>query len=91
MEHEKMKLITGKTPNYVCRASIMGGSKGRIFKMYDTFDQMLRLSLDNGAIGTEEAIFTAISIYNSDFFTRVQMPSGDIKHYLNTIRSRKKV
>ena len=73
-------------PSYVCRATLFGGSAEQILKFNDIYYDYIDISLQNGVIGTEEAIFTMVELTCPDLVTRYAMPTGDIKHYLNTIR-----
>lgn len=75
-------------PNYVCRATIFGGKKEHIHTFNKKYYEYLYESLDNGNIGAEESIFTIVSLLNPEVIHRYEMPNGDIKNYLNTIRSR---
>ena len=76
----------GNQPGFVCRASLFGGTKKQIIEMTDKFYTELKNSIDAGFIGTEESIYTILSLQFPDKFNRYLMPSGDIKHYLNTLR-----
>jgi hypothetical protein len=81
-----MTTITGDKPDYVCRATLFGGHRAVIESVVPIFNNLINESLDHGTIGTEEAIFTLMSLdYDLNIF---KMPNGDIKNYLNTIRSR---
>jgi hypothetical protein len=80
--------ITGEKPRYVCRATLFGGNKDQIAEFNDKYFQLIRLCLENGTIGTEEAIFTMVEMMNPNLVNRYAMPNGDIKNYLNTIRNR---
>ena len=76
----------GKRPEYVCRATIFGGDLESVTKFTDKYYEAIDDSLMNGAIGTEEAIFTIIEMKHPDLVERYAMTNGDIKNYLNTIR-----
>jgi len=80
--------ITGDKPSYVCRATLFGGNKDQIAEFNDKYFQLIRLCLEKGTIGTEEAIFTMVEMMNPNLVNRYAMPNGDIKNYLNTIRNR---
>ncbi|OQB32274.1 MAG: hypothetical protein BWY08_00031 [Bacteroidetes bacterium ADurb.Bin174] len=79
-------------PNYVCRATLFGGGRAAIEKLIPFFENTVKISLKNGAIGTEEAIFTVMSARSGSTILcpmRVYaMPNGDIKNLLDIIRSR---
>ena len=46
------------------------------------------MTLNQGTIGTEEAIYTMVEMMYPDLVSRYAMPNGDIKNYLNTIKNR---
>ena len=75
-----------KNPGYVCRATLFGGTKDQILQMTNLFYAEVVWALQNGCIGTEEAIYTILSVLHPDLFTRMEMPNGDIKNLLNTLR-----
>lgn len=75
-------------PGYVCRASIFGGTNEQIRGFSVPFYEELYNSIYTGMIGTEESIFTKISHLNLYPIHRFEMINGDIKNFLNTIRSR---
>lgn len=81
-----MTEIAGKRPDYVCRATIFGGSKDQIKEIVPKYDDVIRQSLAKGAIGTEEALFTMLDLMYPDEINRYHMPNGGIQNYLNTIR-----
>jgi hypothetical protein len=81
-----MTEIIGRKPEYVCRATLFGGSKEQIQKFNDKSFELIETSLSKGVIGTEEAIFTMLEMKYPELVSRYAMPNGDIKHYLNTIR-----
>ena len=80
--------IVGKKPEYVCRATLFGGSKEQITEFFSKYEPLIRESLAKGAIGTEEALFTMVEMMNPNLVNRYAMPNGGIQNYLNTIRSR---
>ena len=82
----KMTELVGTKPSYVCRATLFGGSPEQIKKFNDKYYEYIDTSLQNGAIGTEEAIFTMVEMKHPELVTRYAMPNGDIQNYLNTIR-----
>lgn len=83
-----MTEIAGEKPSYVCRATLFGGNKEQIAAFNDKYLQQIRLCLDKGTIGTEEAIFTLVEIKYPELIHRFAMVNGDIKNFLNTIRNR---
>lgn len=88
MDIDIMTELCQQKPTYVCRATLFGGTKTNINKFGESFYYWLNKSLDNGIIGTEESIFTMISVFGNSNINRYEMPNGDIKNFLNTIRSR---
>jgi hypothetical protein len=83
-----MTEIIGKKPEYVCRATLFGGSKEQIDGFFSKYEPLIRQSIAKGAIGTEEALFTMVEMMYPDLINRYAMPNGGIQNYLNTIRSR---
>lgn len=83
-----MTSIIGKRPEYVCRATLFGGSKEQILEFNKYYYEYLIQSVDQSVIGTEEAIFTIVEMKHPELVNRYAMPNGDIKNYLNTIRNR---
>ena len=75
-----------RNPGYVCRATLFGGTKDQIQQMTNLFYAEVAWALQNGYIGTEEAIYTILSVTHPDLFTRMEIPNGDIKNLLNTMR-----
>ena len=73
-------------PPYVCRATLFGGTTAAIKNFKTRFDECLAAALAEGAIGTEEALFTLVERLYPDLVNRYAMPSGDIAHYLATIK-----
>lgn len=88
MDINVMSALLNEKPNYVCRATLFGGSFNSIAKYYQSFHFWLNRALDHGIIGTEESIFTMSGVFGSSNIHRFEMPNGDIKNFLNTIRSR---
>jgi hypothetical protein len=73
-------------PPYVCRATLFGGTTEAIKNFKIRFDECLAAALAEGAIGTEEALFTLVERLYPDLVNRYEMPSGDIAHYMATIK-----
>jgi hypothetical protein len=85
----KMTELIGEKPSYVCRATLFGGTPEQITKFNDKYFEYIDKSLEAGAIGTEEAIYTIVQMKHPELVHRYAMPNGDINNYLNNIRSRK--
>jgi hypothetical protein len=77
-----------RKPDYVCRATLFGGTRDQVQQITNLFYDEVTWALRNGCIGTEEAIYTIVSILHPDLFTIMQMPNGDIKHCLETLRQK---
>ena len=86
MDVKYMESVIGKKPEYVCRATLFGGTKEQIMKFNDKYFRLMRKSLDDGHIGTEEALFTMVEMMNPDLVKRYAMPNGDIKNYLISLK-----
>lgn len=82
----KMTELVGYKPTSVCRATIFGGSQDQIKKFNQRYFEYINKSLEIGAIGAEEAIFTIVALKHPELVNVYAMPNGDVKHYLNTIR-----
>lgn len=80
------ELCNGVRPNYVCRATVFGGTKYQIDVGAELFDEVLRCSLNKNLVGTEESIYTIISHQYPLFFNRHNMPNGSIYNFLRTIK-----
>jgi hypothetical protein len=78
--------LCGQIPSKVCRATLFGGNKDSLNAVAAEFRTFLYRSLEAGYIGTEEAIFTGLALLKPELFHLVDMPSGDIKHYLEFLR-----
>lgn len=76
----------GLKPQYVCRATIFGGAGAQVSQMTNKFYDEVEASISNDYIGTEEAIYTIVSMTDRDLFSRYEMPNGDIKNFLNTLK-----
>jgi hypothetical protein len=83
-----MTSIAGTKPSYVCRATLFGGSKDQVTEFNKYYYDTVRQLLDQGTIGTEEAVYTMVEMMKPELVSRFAMPNGDIKNYLNTIRNR---
>jgi hypothetical protein len=83
---DKMTEMCGSRPDYVCRATIFGGTKYNIDVMVQLFYYELEKCLEQNCIGTEESLFTILSKKYPQFFDRPLMESGDINNFLQTIK-----
>jgi glycosyltransferase involved in cell wall biosynthesis len=78
--------LVGQIPDFVGRATLFGGSKEAIAAVAEPYNDLLQKSLAAGYIGTEEALFSGLAVQHPQLFNLHAMPSGDIKHYLDTLR-----
>jgi len=78
--------LCGVVPDLVCRATLFGGTKKDISSVFPHYNDLLQRSLEAGYIGTEEALFSGLAEVYPDLFNLHQMPTGDIKNYINTLR-----
>ena len=85
---DSMTELAGRKPEYVCRATLFGGSKEQINLFNQKYITLIKECINRGTIGTEEAIFTLVEMKYPELVNRFAMPNGDIKNYLNTIRNR---
>ena len=82
----KMADATGQYPSYVCRATLFGGTRDQIKSMTSLFYDEVEKSLNSSVIGTEESIYTILSLKHPAFFNRFEMPNGDINNLIRTLR-----
>jgi len=66
--------------NYVCRATLFGGTREGIKKVIVEFERIIAECVRRKSIGTEEAIFSILHSQRPDLITLYQMPNGDIKN-----------
>ncbi len=85
---EGFRQLCRQIPDFVCRATLFGGTKQAIIDVDSKYNDFLRQSLSAGYIGTEEAIFSGLAVNEPHLFNLAGMSSGDIKHYLNTLRGK---
>jgi hypothetical protein len=74
----------GVIPNRVLRATVFGGSRDNIKKITKLFYQQVKISLDLGYIGTEEAIYTILTYLDKSEIEFLLMENGDINNFLKT-------
>jgi glycosyltransferase involved in cell wall biosynthesis len=83
---EGFETLCRQIPDFVCRATLFGGTKQAIIEVDSKYNDFLRQSLSAGYIGTEEAIFSGLAVEAPQLFNLAMMPNGDINHYLATLR-----
>lgn len=77
--------LLGTAPDKVLRASLFGGPTTHILPLIDEFENILRESVKNGFIGTEEALLTLVYYRRPDLFNLYTMVNGNIGNYLLTL------
>lgn len=75
---------TNEIPEWVCRATIFGSDKKYIDKFNWDYEYYLKDTLQNGYMGTEESIFTLLSLINPYLYKtydmgKVSMPVNFLK------------
>jgi hypothetical protein len=83
---DKMSEYVGEKSDYVCRATIFGGTQEAILNLFNVYEKVISDSINIGCIGAEESIFTIIEKKYPDLFDRFAMPNGDIKNILNLLK-----
>lgn len=81
----QLEQLAGTTSDYVCRATVFSASRTELEHMHTLYWNMIMQALSLNCIGTEESIFTILSLKHPDLFDRFQMQSGDISEFLNTL------
>lgn len=81
-----MESVIGKKPYYVCRATLFGGSKDQIKKFNEKYFKILDKTIEDGKIGTEEAIFTIVEMMYPELVNRCEILNGDIKNFLSKLK-----
>jgi glycosyltransferase involved in cell wall biosynthesis len=79
--------LCGDVPDSVCRATLFGGSKQDIETVNEVYESFINKSIEAGHIGTEESIFSGVRLERPEIFEVYEMPSGDIKNYLESIKA----
>lgn len=87
MNIDKITDLCGSRPNYVCRATLFGGTKQQIDEMTGMFYDQVEECLEAGVIGAEEAIYTMLTLKDPDKFYIHHMPSGDVyRNYIARLK-----
>lgn len=75
-------------PEWVCRATIFGCKKNYIDKFNDEYSYYLEDTLERGYLGTEESIFTLLSIINPELYNIHNMGEDSMPvKFLQTMKS----
>jgi hypothetical protein len=83
---EGFEALCRQIPDFVCRATLFGGTKQAIIDVDSKYNDFLRQSLSAGYIGTEEAIFSGLAVEAPQLFNLSMMANGDVNNYLDTLR-----
>lgn len=81
-----MAEMSNTMPNRVCRATIFGGKREQISEVTPLFYDLVKHSVDNNVIGTEESIYTILSYRHPELFNVFPMENGDINNLLRSIK-----
>jgi FkbM family methyltransferase len=71
-------LITQANVNYVCRGGLFGGTKEFIHEANSEYYSLLRQTLDQGLMGTEESIFTIMSYLKPEVYRRYELDGNGL-------------
>ena len=72
------ELAQTENVEYVCRAGFFGGPKNLISDINGIYYGLLRDTLDQGYMGTEESIFTLMTYIHPQIFTRFSIESNGL-------------
>jgi len=81
-----MNNVFSVQPDKVCRATLFGGTKDQIEEVGELYNKVLHRSLEENMVGTEESIYTLCKYLNNDLIKTFDMPTGDIKTFLEMLR-----
>jgi len=73
-----MDSITQANVNYVCRGGLFGGTKEFIHESNSEYYSLLRQTLDQGLMGTEESIFTIMSYLKPEVYRRYELDGNGL-------------
>jgi hypothetical protein len=75
---DSMTEIVGQRVNKVCRGGFFGGSKMMIREMNTLYYDLMRTTLDNGLMGTEESLFSIMTYTNPANIDYVEIESNGL-------------
>jgi len=75
------KFAKAQEVKYVCRAGLFGGHKDVIKHANGMYYHLLRMSLEQGYMGTEESIFTIMSYLEPEVFNRFMIEGNGLINY----------
>ena len=77
-EYQKLNSIAGTKVNKVARGGFFGGPKHTISDINSIYYGILKSTLDEGYMGTEESIFTIMSYKHSDLINYFEIESNGL-------------
>lgn len=77
--------LCGQVPQHVYRATLFGGTRTAITQLKPLYRKFLEEALVCGYLGTEESIFTGLALQQPDLFHSIDIPTGDIRHFLDRL------
>jgi FkbM family methyltransferase len=77
-EYKKLNSIAGSKVNKVARGGFFGGPKHTISEINSLYYGILRSSLEEGYMGTEESIFTIMCYRNADLINYFEIESNGL-------------
>jgi hypothetical protein len=75
---EPMDSIAQANVNYVCRGGLFGGTKEFIHEANSEYYSLLRQTLDQDLMGTEESIFTIMSYLKPEIYRRYELDGNGL-------------
>jgi len=75
---DSMTEIVGQRVNKVCRGGFFGGSKMMIREMNTLYYDLMRTTLNNGLMGTEESLFSIMTYTNPTNIDYVEIESNGL-------------
>jgi hypothetical protein len=66
--YEGFKKYTDKIPQWCCRATMFGMDKDKVERFYNDYTYLLDDTLSRGYLGTEESIFTLMSLIDNEVY-----------------------
>ena len=77
-DHKKLCSIANASVNKVARAGFFGGPKDTIGEINSIYYELLKSTLDDGYMGTEESIFSIMVYKNSDLINYFEIESNGL-------------
>lgn len=88
-ERDKMNFYSQtKNVEYVCRGGLFGGKNEYVRKFSGIYYELLKRTLDEGSLGTEESIFTILSyLYPQDMNRYMLEAHGMISNFCEAVKN----